>query len=489
MGTMPSLRSGGRTRARSRGFAPAALVAAAGIAALALLALGARNGNASPHPCKGFDCANASDTSGSPGKDGSSLVQNASSPVIAYSESNHGDLRVASRTAASRWVVEVVDTAGDVGAAPSMTLDDGGNLVISYFDATRGDLKLARNLGGSWIVERVDTGGVVGRFSSIASFPGGVGIAYYDATLGALKYAERHAGALEWQIQTLDGGRTGLYPSLIARGDERAISYYDQANGDLRLAIRFPGGWSTMTVDAGGDVGGWSSLCRTDVGYGIAYYDFTNGNLEYAWSFGPGPPWTIERVDGDGDVGRYCSAFALTPTPDDQITIGYYDATRGDLKYAQKRGTWSVIAVDTSGNVGGSTSLAGGPAPDDTLGIAYYDYTNADLRYASHVNPLTAVPPADPAGRRARVSWERDAAGTGGLIRYGVPAAGSVRLGLYDAEGRTVATLLHESHGLGDGELRWDGRDSRGRLVHSGVYFIRLDTPLGSAATPAVLVR
>src|SRR5437773_9016630 len=223
---MPSLRNGGRARERSRGLAPVALAAIVGIGAAALLPPGAREAMAAASPCKYFDCGGgASDTSGSPGKNGASLVEIASVPVIAYSESNGGDLRVARRTAASGWIVEPVDTAGDVGAAPSMALDDSGDLVVSYYDATHRDLKLAREVRGGWLIERVDTAGNVGRYSSITSFPGGVGIAYYDATLGALKYAERPVGALEWQIQVVDGGRTGLYPSLIARGDERAISY------------------------------------------------------------------------------------------------------------------------------------------------------------------------------------------------------------------------------------------------------------------------
>src|SRR5262249_13340770 len=156
--------------------------------------------------------------------------------------------------------------------------------------------------------------------------------AYYDATNGALKYAERANGSVDWQIMTLDGPGpgnrspgVGLYVSLMARADERWISYYDQAHGMLKLAARLGGVWSTMVVDAGGDVGGWSSLCHTLAGIGIAYYDFTGHALRYAWTLGLGPPWSIEQVDAGGDVGRYCSAFAFTPQPDDHIGISYYD--------------------------------------------------------------------------------------------------------------------------------------------------------------------
>jgi hypothetical protein len=481
----------GRARVHARGSrstVPAALVGVAIAVSLAALWSPRECGSAAA-PCKYFDCGTASDTSGSPGSQGLFLVQLANQPVLAYSEALNGDLKVAHRAAVG-WVTETVDAPGNVGSAPSMAVDGLGFLVISYYDVTNGDLKFARGLpGGSWRVESVDVTGRAGLYSSIATFPGGVGIAYYDSSLGALKYAEGGTVGGSWAIQVIDAGRgdTGLYPSLIAVDDRRAISYYDHTNGDLKLAIRTAGDWSTYLVDNDGDVGGWSSLCHTLDGYGIAYYDFTNTDLRFVW--GSSPPWNYEVVDDVGDVGRYASAFAFSPLPEDQIGISYYDATSGDLKYAQKRGgSWTSFAVDSAGNVGGFTSCAGGWGPSDSLGIAYFDYTDDALRYASHLNPVLAVPGTG-RGPAPRVTWARDATGAGGTIHYTVPVAGAVRLEIYDAQGRTVALLLHASRGAGDGELRWDGRDTRGRAAHSGVYYIRLDTPAGSAATPAVLTR
>ncbi|HLA40071.1 MAG TPA: FlgD immunoglobulin-like domain containing protein, partial [Candidatus Glassbacteria bacterium] len=49
-----------------------------------------------------------------------------------------------------------------------------------------------------------------------------------------------------------------------------------------------------------------------------------------------------------------------------------------------------------------------------------------------------------------------------------------VKLAVYDLRGRRVTTLLSGERGEGIYSLQWDGRDSSGRRVASGVYFLRL---------------
>jgi flagellar hook assembly protein FlgD len=50
-----------------------------------------------------------------------------------------------------------------------------------------------------------------------------------------------------------------------------------------------------------------------------------------------------------------------------------------------------------------------------------------------------------------------------------------VTLGVYDAAGRLVARLAEkEKQPSGYHEVEWNGRDSSGKTVASGVYFCRL---------------
>ena len=63
-------------------------------------------------------------------------------------------------------------------------------------------------------------------------------------------------------------------------------------------------------------------------------------------------------------------------------------------------------------------------------------------------------------------------------IEYALPEAAQVELVVYDLLGQKVRTLVAaQQQGAGYYRLRWDGRDSMGRAVASGVYLYRLVTP------------
>jgi len=57
---------------------------------------------------------------------------------------------------------------------------------------------------------------------------------------------------------------------------------------------------------------------------------------------------------------------------------------------------------------------------------------------------------------------------------YGLPADAHVRAAIYDVRGVLVRTLLDEPQTQGDHVLPWDGRDTMGRNVSSGVYLYHI---------------
>jgi len=59
-------------------------------------------------------------------------------------------------------------------------------------------------------------------------------------------------------------------------------------------------------------------------------------------------------------------------------------------------------------------------------------------------------------------------------IRFDLTKPGKVELAIYDLTGRQVRLLLSESRAAGTYSVTWDGRDNRGKLVPSGIYFYRL---------------
>lgn len=69
---------------------------------------------------------------------------------------------------------------------------------------------------------------------------------------------------------------------------------------------------------------------------------------------------------------------------------------------------------------------------------------------------------------------------------FDVPAAGPVRLALYNVAGQRVRTLVDGTLPAGRHSVRWDGRDDRGRRAAAGVYCCRL---AAGGAAPTLLVQ
>ena len=59
-------------------------------------------------------------------------------------------------------------------------------------------------------------------------------------------------------------------------------------------------------------------------------------------------------------------------------------------------------------------------------------------------------------------------------ITFALPREGVADLRVYDAAGREVRALVHESRAAGTYTISWDGNDERGQRVRAGVYFVRL---------------
>ncbi len=72
---------------------------------------------------------------------------------------------------------------------------------------------------------------------------------------------------------------------------------------------------------------------------------------------------------------------------------------------------------------------------------------------------------------------------------FELPAAGSVRMEVYDILGRRVRTLLRAELGAGVHSVRWHGRNQAGRPVASGVYIARLSGPWGQRQERMLLLK
>ncbi|MFO7914312.1 MAG: alpha amylase C-terminal domain-containing protein [Candidatus Krumholzibacteriales bacterium] len=74
-------------------------------------------------------------------------------------------------------------------------------------------------------------------------------------------------------------------------------------------------------------------------------------------------------------------------------------------------------------------------------------------------------------------------------ISFSLSKPGYTVLRIYDVSGRLVRTVLERALPAGAHSARWDGRNQRGEMVTSGVYFCRLESERFTATRRMVLLR
>jgi hypothetical protein len=369
------------------------------------------------------------------------------------------------------------------------TIDFGGGPLVSAGDddvflakfSPNGNHVWSRRFGGPeaqhGFCVAADISGnvfVAGSARGEVDFGGGVLVSEYDETDIVLAKFDPNANHL-WS--KLFGAGSGL--AVATDGDENVI-----------LTGRF-----TRAVDFGGGAL-WSEGGGVDVF--VAALD-SNGN--HCWSRGFGD-WYGQygygvAVSSDNDIvvtGGFEGAVdfggdVLTSAGHDDIFIAQFNAT-GNHSWSQRFGNWerqygSSVAIDGSNNVvvvgtlTGATDFGAGPlvsAGEEDIFVAKF---GASLTGVS--NTFTAERPyvrANPNPFNPRTA-----------LTYYVPESGFASLQIYDVQGRLVNTLYSGTKQAGENVAVWDGVDTHGNSVASGIYFVRLQSPGETATTKIVLLK
>jgi hypothetical protein len=170
------------------------------------------------------------------------------------------------------------------------------------------------------------------------------------------------------------------------------------------------------------------------------------------------------------------SLYGLDPQYDDVVLVVTYDRDHGPNLH-------NVVAA--------SNLPAGRPPPAGAVtalewyqrGVGQIAFTDVDAEsgglyeFYKLIDAMVSVPEPEPA--RASVSpvlapnWPNPF-NPRTTLRFDLPAAGRVRLEVYDVRGRLVGSLVDAELPAGRHEAVWDGRDSEGRAMASGTYAARL---------------
>jgi hypothetical protein len=275
---------------------------------------------------------------------------------------------------------------------------------------------------------------------------------------------------------------------------------YDN-DGDLDLYVGNTTGWANQLFrnDGGGVFTDVTSGPLDDLGYvfGVAWADYDeDGDLDlYVANYGDGNKlFRNNQITGNhwlhvdllGTVSNRCAIGARIRTvAGGQSQIREISGGRGTAQNSltAEFGLGSATMVDTleirwpSGSV---CTYAEVPV-DHRLTITE-DCPSGVIVGVDRVSPeipeIQALHPSFPNPARG-----------GTEIRYDLPSPSSIRLVIFDHQGRCVRVLEDTNRGVGTYSCRWDGRNEQGLRVPTGIYFYRLQAGSFTATRKLVLIR
>jgi hypothetical protein len=193
-----------------------------------------------------------------------------------------------------------------------------------------------------------------------------------------------------------------------------------------------------------------------------------------AW-FGTGPELTrdVRRAGGEGHV--WDLAVRAADGSPAVVTFGGLAGVPAELDVALvPEETFAFVDLRAEGAVtlppGGTRRfllVAGSPA------------------FVADVRDGVRLAPGEPA---LGLAWPNPFAAVT-RVGFSLPRRGPVEAAVYDVGGRRVRTLVAEPLPAGRHRLEWEGTDSAGRAVASGVYFVRLRAEERSFSRKVVLLR
>ena len=204
---------------------------------------------------------------------------------------------------------------------------------------------------------------------------------------------------------------------------------------------------------------------------------------QYAWNFGDGTTGNGPLVSNAfAQAGTYTTSLTVTDNEGAtglatvQLTIvegtSRLTVAPSQGRIAPGESQTVVVTYDasglSSGTYTGEITLAGNGG---TIVIPVTIQVDGNS-IATDIESLTDVATSDVLNQNYPNPFRPE---TGTTIDFSLESTSTVRLVLFDVNGRTVRTLMEGTRAAGEHTLQWDGRDGSGRLLASGTYLCRLE--------------
>lgn len=350
-----------------------------------------------------------------------------------------------------------LDTGTD-GNVFALALDPAGNLYVGGSFANAGGTSassIAKWNGTTWTA--LGTG-----MGTDGTVPPGVSAILVDDNNSDLVYASGSFGTA--------GGLTVGY---VARWDAGSST------------------WSAMGSGMNGYV--YALAMSGNNLYGAGGFTVASGspaNNVAKWDLSAPGTWTPL---GAG-LSSYAGIGALTTDAAGRLFAGGEILAAGGEPanhFAMWTGTdWGTIGAGMNDNVHDLVVDGGG---DLYAGGAFTTAAGKPANHFAHLftSCLVGVDAAIPIERTLEIASVRpNPTRQWASIRFGLPAAGQVRVDVFDVTGRRVASPLEgEFLPAGQHQVTWDGRDASGHRAISGMYFVRISTNGAVGSRTVVMIR
>lgn len=203
----------------------------------------------------------------------------------------------------------------------------------------------------------------------------------------------------------------------------------------------------------------------------------------------------FNAIPGDGEV------MLCWTTESETENLGFIIQRRHEtacLTAQSRQGEWKQVVDYTTCEAlqgQGSTSEAHEYSYTDAAVVpgAIYFYRLGDVDYAGKITWLKELEVTLPEnGNAVPAKFTLHKAYPNPFnpettFKFELGEAADVHVRVYDLLGNLVTTLTNSHYRVGQYSLYWDGRDNRGRLLSSGIYFLNISSTTGFTNTQKVI--
>ena len=135
-------------------------------------------------------------------------------------------------------------------------------------------------------------------------------------------------------------------------------------------------------------------------------------------------------------------------------------------------GNGATMIYDGQGNL-----VLGGTVGQTFVGVSGYEAGSADLYHGFWYFQSSASSVDDDivAGETSQLWNSPNPFTSSTTIHFNIPNRSSVRLRIYDMDGKLVRSLVDASYSAGDHSIAWNATDDNGDQLATGYYYYTLD--------------